>query len=371
MNVVMIPSVSGGIGHIARTATLARMLLKLHPAATIEYLLDSERLRPFNVDAAARTGFRVAMLPSRPRETRDAIVRACLGHADVVIEDTQRYLVPLRQIIPRAAWISIPLYPIGDELFTDWPFLAQTDAIIWPYAPFMGNPAELDIDADKVLQTGPFLELDGVPDRAGALAGLGFAPDEQLVVYAPRGMPFGRDFGQRVLAAVYGAVEALRAQHPTLRLVLLAVSRRDELYAAGVPETLPPWVEVVGVVTPEESLRYLRAAAITVAEGTSTAHEAMALGTPFVMVPGPIRETWLLGGRLAEEEAAQILWIERVTAEAMAHVFRTLLDRPGERDAMRITRKMHIRVKLPVKFDRVQFNRMLTEANGVVAFHMD
>ena len=46
------------------------------------------------------------------------------------------------------------------------------------------------------------LELDAVPDRAGALAGLGFDRDEQLVVYAPRGMPFGRDFGRKVLACV-------------------------------------------------------------------------------------------------------------------------------------------------------------------------
>lgn len=330
MNVVLIPSVSGGIGHISRTATLARMLRKIDPSVQVEFLLDSERLRPFNIDAAARTGFRVNLLPSRPRESRDAIVRACLGHADVVIEDTQRYLVPLRRIVPRAAWISIPLVPIGDELFMDWPFLAQTDAVLWPYAPFMGMPPELEIVADKVLQTGPFLELEGVPDRAAALAGLGFDADEQLVVYAPRGMPFGREFGERVLGAVYAAVQSLRERHPRLRLALLAVSRPDELRAEGVPAELPPWVQVIGVVTPEESLCWLRAAAIAVAEGTSTAHEAAALGTPFVMVPGPIRETWLLGCRLAEERAARVLWIERVTPGAMSEQFADILERPAE-----------------------------------------
>ena len=117
MNVVMIPSVSGGLGHIARTATLARMLQKLDPTVNIEYLLDTQQLRPFNIDATARTGFRVNLLPPRPRDARNGIVRACLGHVDVIVDDSMRDLVPLRQIVPRAAWISIPMYPLGDEIF--------------------------------------------------------------------------------------------------------------------------------------------------------------------------------------------------------------------------------------------------------------
>lgn len=334
MNVIMIPSVAGGIGHISRTAILARALLKLDPTINFEYLLDTERLRPFNVDAAVRTGFRVNLLPSRPRDTRDAIVRTYLGHADVIIEDTQRYLVPIRYIVPQAAWVSIPLYPIGDELFMDWPFMLQMDAIIWAYAPLIGMPPELEIVRDKVFHTGPFLDLDDVPEREAAALQLGFASDEQLVIYAPRGMPFGREFGERVLTAIYCAVDALRARYPRLRLVLLAVNHPDELHASGVPNVLPSWVRVVGVVTPQESLRYMRAAAIAIAEGTSTAHEAAALRLPFVMVPGPIYETGLLGTRLAEHHAAHILRIDQVTPESMTEAFSAILTRPDEQREM-------------------------------------
>jgi len=333
MNVVMIPSAGGGIGHIARTATLGRMLQKLAPETTVEYLLDSERLRPFNIEMAARTGFRVQFLPPRPRDARDAIVRACLGHADVIVDDTTRYLVPLRRIVPQAAWVSIPLPPIGDELFMDWPFLAQTDAVIWAYPPALGTLPELALIADKLLRTGPFLELADVPARAAARARLGLGADEEIVLYAPRGMPFGPEFGRRVLGGLYGAVEALRATRPRLRLVLVAVGDPAELRGSGLPDALPAWVTVRGVVAPEESLAYLRAADIAIAEGTSTAHEAAALGTALVMVPGPIYETWLLGTRLHEHEAAHILWIERVTPEALAGVFADILAEPTARAA--------------------------------------
>ena len=44
--------------------------------------------------------------------------------------------------MPRAAWVSIPMTPIGDELFMDWPFMKQMDAIIWAYAPLVGIPPE-------------------------------------------------------------------------------------------------------------------------------------------------------------------------------------------------------------------------------------
>ena len=334
MNVVLIPSVAGGIGHISRAATLARMLQRLDPTVNVEYLLDTERLRAFNIDAASRTGYRVNLLPPRPRDAREAIVRHCLGHADVIIDDTVRYLVPLRQSVPRAAWISIPLYPMGDELYMDWPFLDHTDGIIWAYAPVLDFPPELEIHGSKVLRTGPFLELDDVAGRDAARARLGFAPDEQLVVYAPRGMPFGREFGERVLAGVFGAVEALREQHQRLRLVLLAVSNRAELCVPGIPTELPEWVRVVGVVPPAESLIYLCAADIAVAEGTSTTHEAAALGIPFVMIPGPISETWLLGTRLGDHQAAHILWIERVTPTSVASIFKEILTQSSKRDAM-------------------------------------
>lgn len=334
MNVVMIPSASAGLGHIGRTATLARALRKLDPSINVEYLLDTDRLRPFNIDAAARTGFRVNLLPSRNRENRDAIVRAALGQADVIVDDTQRYLVPLRQIVPRAAWVSIPMYPLGDELFMDWPFLAQVDQIIWAYPPLLDFPPELKLIEAKVLRSGPFIELDGVPERAGARTQLGFGSDEDIVLYAPRGMSFGRDFGERVLAGVIGAVTALREERPHLRLVLVAVNDRAELNAPGVPAELPEWISVLGTLSNTEMLTYIRAADIALTEGSNMTHEAAALGTPITMVPGTIFECWLLGTRLHERNAAQIIWIERVTPPSLADAFRQILVDPARRDRM-------------------------------------
>ena len=334
MHIIMIPSVSGGIGHIARTTILARTLIRLDPATTVEYVLDTERLRPFNIDAATRTGFRVNLLPPRPRETRDAIVREMLGHADVIIDDTSRYLLPLRQIVPQAAWVSIPLFPVGDELFMDWPFMVQMDGIIWAYSSVMEMPPELAMVEHKVVQTGPFLDLSDVPQKEEARARFGFAPDEVVVVYAPRGMPFGYDFGQRVLSSVYGAVEALRAAGKKARLVLLAVRDLNEIRVPGVPAELPEWVDVVGLVTPAESLVYTRAANIVIAEGTSTAHEAAAVRTPLVMIPGLIKETWLLGTRLHENDAAQVVWIEAVSPESLAHTFTTIVDKAHQTTPM-------------------------------------
>ena len=120
------------------------------------------------------------------------------------------------------------MHPIGDELFMDWPLMAQMDAIIWAYPPAVGLPPELEIVADKVVQTGPFLDLDAVPEQEAARARLGLAGDEPVVVYAPRGFPFGKEFGHRCWPAVYGAVQASAAgaRFPKPRLVLLAVTIR-------------------------------------------------------------------------------------------------------------------------------------------------
>ncbi len=336
MQVVLIPSVGGGIGHISRTATLARAMLRLDPNLQISFLLDAERLRPFNIGAAERAGFPVRILPPRGRESRDEIIRHFLGEADIIVDDTMRTLIAYRHLVPRAAWVSIPLYPIGDELFLDWPHLAQTDGIVWAYAPFMEAPLELEIPilASKVRATGPFLEVDDVPDKAGARRELGLALEEEIVLYAPRGMPFGREFGETVLGGVFGGIEKLRAKGRNLRLILLAVSDPKELRCPGFPSEVPDWVSVVGVVSPLESLRYTRAADIAIAEGTSTAHEAAALNTPIVMVPGAIHETWLLGTMLLKHEAARVLWVETVTAALMAREFEAILEDEETRRAM-------------------------------------
>ena len=249
------------------------------------------------------------------------------------MDDCARYLLPLRQAVPHLGWVTLAMHPIGDELFMDWPLMVQMDAVIWPYAPLVGLPTELAAVADKVVQTGPFLETDGVPDQAAALIQLGLPVNDPLLVYAPRGFPFGREFGHRVLAGVIGAAAALReAAHPRLRLVLLAVGNLAELRGiSGVPDPLPDWVGVKGIVTPAESLLHTRAASAVVGEGTSTMHEGAALRTPLVLVPGPIPEAALLAQALGRAGAAQVLTLQGTTPDALAPVFRAALDgAPGQ-----------------------------------------
>ena len=329
--VVMIPSVSGGIGHISRTASLARALWRIDPTLEIDYLLDTDRLRPFNIDATRRMGFRPRFLPPRSRDNRDAMVRACLDDAHVVVDDCSRYLLPLRQAVPDIRWVSLAMHPVNDELFMDWPFMAQMDAIIWPYAPLVGLPPELDCVADKVVQTGPFLETDGLPDRDAARAQLGLPRDVPLVLYAPRGFPFGKEFGHRVLAGLFGAIEALRrGAHPGLQLVLLAVSDPADLRGVpGVPDRLPEWVSVKGVVTPAESLLHIRAADAVLGEGTSTMHEGAALRTPLLLVPGPITETTLLAQALGRSGAATLVPLADAAPAKIAKALAAMLT-PGE-----------------------------------------
>jgi glycosyltransferase involved in cell wall biosynthesis len=283
-----------------------------------------------------RLGYRPRLMPTRTPESRGAIVRACLGDADVIVDDVQRYLLPLRHHVPSAAWISIAMHPINDELFMDWPMMAQMDAIIWAYPPAVGLPAELEIVGDKVVQTGPFLDIDDVPERNAARVRLGLDPLEPVVVYAPRGFPFGKDFGHRMVAAVYGAVERLRRdRYPDLKLILIAVSDPAELRDIdGVPQSLPPWVSVLGIQTQSDALCYQRAADIVVAEGTSTIHEGAALGTSLIVVPGPIREILLLAEAMKRRDAAQVLKIKQVSAESMADALSIALAKPERRSAM-------------------------------------
>ena len=333
--IVMLPSVSGGIGHISRTVALARALKRADPRVEVEFVLDAERLRPFNIDATMQMGFRPRLMPQRTRDSRDGIIRACLGGADVIVDDVARYLLPLRQAVPEAAWVSILMHPLVDELFLDWPFMAQMDALIWPYAPLVDLPAELAPFKSKIHRTGPFLEVDGVPEKAAARQQLGLAGREQAVVYAPRGFPFGPEFGHRVLSSVFLAVEALRSgKHPQLRLMLLAVKDPAELRAAGLPEALPDWVSVKGVVTPTEALLHARAGDVLVAEGTSTMHEGAALRTPLLLIPGLIPEATVLAERLAQEGAAPLLKIASVTAATLADAFSTLLADTAANTAM-------------------------------------
>ena len=329
----MIPSAEGGLGHIGRTAALARAIERINSHARIEYLLDTERLRPFNVDAAAAMGYRVNLLPARKRSNRDAVVRASLAHADVIIEDTCRFLVPYRSIVPHPAWLSIPMFPLADELFLDWPVLRQVDAIAWAYPPALEFPPELAALRSKVIRTGPFLEIDDIPDKRAARRKLGIEAEEKVVLYSPRGMSFGRAFGEQVLAAVIGAVRALRKQY-RVRLILTAVTNRDEIRAPGVPDPLPKWITAVPTVGARQMLTYIRAADVALTEGSNATQEACALGTPILMVPGPIYETWLLATHLHAVGGARVVWIEKVTAAALAATLQQLLHDARGRKTM-------------------------------------
>lgn len=149
---IFIPSVSGGLGHVSRTLRLARELERRDPSLRIEYVLDRERLRLPNLAFVESTGYPVQVLPIRSREARDVITRAVLGHADLIVDDTYRHLIPLRRLL-KARWASIPMYPLWDEIFMDWPLLVQVDRVLWTYPAALPLPDELKLKKDELLIT--------------------------------------------------------------------------------------------------------------------------------------------------------------------------------------------------------------------------
>ncbi|WP_376099295.1 hypothetical protein ACE7GA_10910 [Roseomonas sp. CCTCC AB2023176] len=326
MKVLMIPSAGGGLGHISRCASLARAVRRLDPRADVEFVFDTDRMRPFNVQAAAAMGFPPRLMPPRPRPVRDAVIAEVLGDADVIVDDSTRYLITHRARLPRAGWVSVPMHPIGDEIFLDWPFMRQMDAVIWAYAPLVGLLPELDLVRDRLVVTGPFLDFGEVPGRDAARAALGLGGP--TVLYAPRGFPFGAEWGHAALAATVAGVAAARAAHPALSLHLTAVTDPSALRGVpGLPDPLPGWITVHGMLPAKEALLRLSAAAAVVGEGTSTMHEAAALGTPLLLRPGPIEETRRLGEALVREGAG---FDAAGGAEAMTRALRAVLDDPGE-----------------------------------------
>jgi glycosyltransferase involved in cell wall biosynthesis len=168
---------------------------------------------------------------------------------------------------------------------------------------------------------------------------LKFKADEWVITHAPRGMPFGRDFGEKLLSSLVNAFIKLRKKYPTLRLVLTGIRDERELRFPGMPDN-PKRVKGLDVrdVLPPKQIRALTASAdIVVAEGTTTAFEAIAAGTPLLMVPGTIYETWLLGTRLYEADAARIEWSERVSPNSIAGHLDHILSDP-ERTRRRVER---------------------------------
>lgn len=328
VNVAFIPSVSGGLGHVGRTLSLARGLEQADPSLRIRYVLDELNLRPFNVDAVARSGYPYRILPNSVRHERDGQVQDVLGDVDVVIEDTNRRLVAHRRVLPGlAAWISVPMLPLWDELFMDWPLLEQVDHILYAYPPIMPPPEELAPFRHKLTVTGPILDLARMPSRAEARLRLGLPATDRIVVYAPRGFPFGAWFGRRVLSGVVGGFRRLAADDAALRLHLLAVPDPP----AVQPRGLPPLAEIAGValhptVSPETARDFVAAADLAVVEGTTTLFDAALARTPVVMVPGLIYETALEGTWVDEEGAGVVLRPGQVTPTRMAGAMRRALD---------------------------------------------
>ncbi len=328
LNVVFIPSVSGGLGHVTRTLKLARALERADPTLRVSYVLDGLSLRPFNVEAIARTGYPYKILPNPVRHERDEKIREILGEADVVIEDTNRRLIAHRLILPRLkVWISIPMLPIWDELFMDWPLLAQVDHILYPYPSLMPPPDELSPFREKLTVTGPILDPEEMPTRIDARRRLRLPEGRRYITYAPRGFPFGAWFGRRVLTGVVGGFMRLREKQPDLRLILTAVPDLSEVQ----PTRLPPLhsidgIKIRGTVSPETARDYVAAADLVVLEGTSTLFDAAVAETPVIMVPGPIYETWLEGGWVDEADAGIVMRPEEVTQVSMARSMRKTLD---------------------------------------------
>ncbi len=328
VNLVFIPSVSGGLGHVGRTLKLARALERADPSLRVSYVLDELGLRPINVEAVERAGYPCRILPNPVRHERDEAVREVLGDADVVVEDTNRRLIAHRRILPRLkAWISIPMLPIWDELHMELPLLEHADHLLYAYPPVMPLPEELESLRHKLTVTGPIFDADQMPDRTEARARLGLDPAARVVTYAPRGFPFGEWFGRRVLGGVVGGVRRLRKTRPDLRLILTAVPDP----AAVQPPRLPPLdaiegVRIVGTVSPETARDYVAAADAVVLEGTTTLFDAAIAGTPVVMVPGPIYETWLEGTWVNEEGAGIVLRPEQVTHRIMERALAAALD---------------------------------------------
>jgi glycosyltransferase involved in cell wall biosynthesis len=341
--IVFIPSVSGGLGHVTRTLRLAQELEHRRPALRLEYVLDQDRLRESNLPFVKSTGYPVRVLPSRTRYTRDIVVRALLGDADLIVEDTTPYLIPYRQLL-KAAWVSVEMFPLEDELFMNWPMLRQSDCVLWTYPAALGLPKELEMLGDKVRVTGPILGSRELPSREQGRRLLGFRDDERIITYSPRAMPFGRDFGERLLSGLVNGFIALRQQRPELRLILTGVCDRSELRFPDMPplEQLDQaeGIDVRGVLSPKEIRALLAGADIVVAEGTTTTFEAIAAATPVLMVPGPIYETWLIGTRLYEADAIEIEWIEQVTPTTMrSHLDKILNDSSRTQERLRRARE--------------------------------
>ena len=315
---------------MTRLARLARALKRADHSVDLCFVLSERRLRPINIAAVKSHGYPVRMLPDPIRHERDEVVRAVLGDVDIVIEDTERRLIAYRPILPRLqAWISVPMLPLWDELFMDGPLLEHVDHILYTYPMTMPVPAELERFREKLTVTGPFGEARHPSARKRARRRFGLDRDEPLLTYAPRGFPFGREFGERVLKAVVGGFIRLRRHRPRARLVLTGVPDVRAIQPRGMRRVEKvDGVEIKGMIAPNDVGEYLAAADIVVLEGTSTLFDAASAGTPVIMVPGPIHETLAEAAWLEEQEAGLVVRSEDATPTRIARSMREILDEP-------------------------------------------
>lgn len=328
MKLAFIPSVTGGFGHVTRAAKLIRGLELADPTLEFVVVVSELGLREAAREAVERLGYPVRILPNPVRHERDERVASVLGDVDVVVEDTERKLIAYRRVLPGVrAWISIPMLPLWDELFMDWPLLEHADRVLYTYPEIMPVPEELSALSPRLTVTGPILDADEMPSREEARAALGFGEEERVITYAPRDFPFGRWFGHRVLNGVVGGYLRARRQLPDLRLVLTAVPSLEAIQPSGLPRLDEiPGVTVKGVVSSAEARDHIVAADLVVVEGTSTLFDAAVAGTPVFMVPGPIYETWLEGTWVNEENAGIVMRPGDVTRRSVEQVFRRIFE---------------------------------------------
>ena len=285
MKVMMVPSVSGGIGHISRTATLARALAQARSPTSRSTSCSMRAAAPVQHRrrAAAWATGRGSCRRVRPR----AAARSCAPVSATptsIVDDVARYLRAAPP--PRAA--------CGLDLDRDAPAprravhgLADDGADGRHHLglPPGGGPAGGAGDrcrqdrADRPVPR-PRRRTGARPRRVPSWA---IDPAEPVVVYAPRGFPFGKEFGHRMVAAIYGAIGTLRQDAPAPPAPRPACRQRS----GGAAQRRGPAGGAAALGQRARASRarpmpccYQRAADILVAEGTSTIHEGAALWAP-------------------------------------------------------------------------------------------
>jgi UDP:flavonoid glycosyltransferase YjiC (YdhE family) len=142
--------------------------------------------------------------------------------------------------------------------------------------------------------------------------------------------------------------------------------------AAVQPPRLPPLARIEGVtlrgtLSPETARDVVAAADLVVLEGTSTLFDAAVARAPIVMVPGPIYETWLEGGWVADADAGIVMRPGDVTPVTMARAMRRALASPAA--ARRATRLRELVGENGRDLAVAAVRRVIAEKAGLAAHH--